>query len=337
MSTLVSDARERSALTALIFCLGQRSILEMRRGRLQAAYADGTEAFGLAEDAQQVAHVAAITGPLAEIEAALGRQEDCRRHAEAAIALFEFIGAAGSGLTPRSALGLLELGLGRPEAALQPLAECERHAAAHGPTNPNVNQWSANYVEALVRVGRRDEAARALHWVEGPGGSRWAAAAAARCRGLLADDEAEADRHFAASAAAFDAASMPFEAARTRLCWGERLRRARRRGDAREPLRAALAAFERAGAAPWADRARDELRAAGEAVSRGAASIADELTPHELRIAMLVAEGRTNPEVAAELFNSRKTVEHHLSQIYRKLGVRSRTELARLIAGEIDG
>jgi DNA-binding NarL/FixJ family response regulator len=65
--------------------------------------------------------------------------------------------------------------------------------------------------------------------------------------------------------------------------------------------------------------------------------VADELTPHELRIALLVAEGRTNPEVAAELFNSRKTVEHHLSQIYRKLGVRSRTELARLMAGELSG
>jgi DNA-binding NarL/FixJ family response regulator len=88
------------------------------------------------------------------------------------------------------------------------------------------------------------------------------------------------------------------------------------------------------GAAPWAARARDELRAAGEAVDRGESSVAAELTPHEYRIALLVAQGRTNPEVAAELFISRKTVEHHLSQIYRKVGVRSRTELAGLMASE---
>ena len=127
---------------------------------------------------------------------------------------------------------------------------------------------------------------------------------------------------------------MAFEAARTRLCWGERLRRTRRRSDARELLRSALTTFERVGAAPWADRARDELRAAGEAVERAASLPAEELTPQELRIAMLVAQGRTNPEVAAEVFISRKTVEHHLSQIYRKLGIRSRTDLARLMASE---
>jgi DNA-binding CsgD family transcriptional regulator len=335
LSTLIADARERSNLTALTYCLAQRSFLDLRRGRLPSAYADGSEALRLAEDAQQVAHVAALLGPLAEIEAAMGREDDCRQHAQTVIGLFDFIGAQASGMWPRAALGLLELGMGRPEAALQPLSECESQARATGPANPNLVQWAANYVEALLRAARRDEAAEALHWLDGPGGSRWAAGARDRCRGLLSGDD-EAFELFAASAAAFDGAGLVFEAARTRLCWGERLRRSRRRSDSRELLRDALSTFNRVGAAPWAARARDELRATGESVKHGASSPADELSPHELRIALLVAQGRTNPEVAAELFISRKTVEHHLSQIYRKLGVRSRTELARLMASELD-
>ncbi|MDR9371501.1 LuxR C-terminal-related transcriptional regulator, partial [Conexibacter sp. JD483] len=100
-----------------------------------------------------------------------------------------------------------------------------------------------------------------------------------------------------------------------------------------EPLEAARADFAAAGAAPWAARARDELRASGQP-GRPRANDRDELTPHERRVALLVAEGRTNPEVAAELYITRKTVEHHLSQIYRKLGLRSRTELANELAHE---
>ena len=120
---------------------------------------------------------------------------------------------------------------------------------------------------------------------------------------------------------------------------GERLRRARRLADAREPLRRALAAFERLGARDWASRARDELRTAGAttgeapAVRRGF----DELTAHELRIALLAARGRSNPEIAADLVLSRKTIEYHLGQVYRKLGLRSRTELAAHLAGAEGG
>ena len=337
LSALLVNARERGAATAVVFTLGLRCVLDARRGRLQTAYADGSEALRLAEDLQQIAHIASLGGPLAEVEAMLGHERDCREHAERAIAILDFAGLRASGMAARAALGLLELGLGRPEAALRPLGECRQAARDSGLLNPNVIQWAANYIESLIRVGRHDDAAAELSVLAGPGGSHWASASAARCRAMLAESDADADALFEASVGEFDDAGMPFEAARSRLCWGERLRRARRRGDARVPLRDALAVFERAGAAPWAARARDELRAAGEAVGAATSSLADELTPHELRIAMLVAQGRTNPEVAAELFNSRKTVEHHLSQIYRKLGVRSRTELARMMAGELGG
>jgi DNA-binding CsgD family transcriptional regulator len=126
---------------------------------------------------------------------------------------------------------------------------------------------------------------------------------------------------------------MPFEQARTELCWGERLRRDRRRAEACTQLRSALATFEQLGATPWAERARAELRAAGARPRRRADwSAARELTAQELQVALTIAQGLTNPEAAVALFLSRKTIEFHLGNVYRKLGLRSRTELTRRLA-----
>jgi len=127
---------------------------------------------------------------------------------------------------------------------------------------------------------------------------------------------------------------MPFERARTELCLGERLRRARRRAEAREPLRSALEAFERLGAAPWSERARVELSASGETARRRDPYAAEQLTPQELQVALVVGRGATNKEAGAALFLSPKTIETHLGHVYRKLNVRSRTELAHLLGRE---
>jgi DNA-binding CsgD family transcriptional regulator len=154
---------------------------------------------------------------------------------------------------------------------------------------------------------------------------------AARCRGLLSGDD-EFEQHFLDALALHDLIESPFAAARTRLCYGERLRRAGRRVDAREHLRAALEVFDRLGALPWAERARSELRASGETLRRRDAFEADQLTPQELQIALQVAEGKTNKEVGAALFLSHKTVEFHLSRIFRKLDLHSRAELIRRVA-----
>jgi DNA-binding CsgD family transcriptional regulator len=153
-------------------------------------------------------------------------------------------------------------------------------------------------------------------------------------RALLAAD-AEVRAGFEAALALHDGLPMPFERARTLLCFGERLRRARRRADAREPLKEALETFERLGARGWAERARTELRATGEQQTRRAETAAEQLTPHELQIAVLVSQGMTNREAAAALFLSPKTIEYHLGQIYRKLDVRGRAQLARLMAMEL--
>jgi DNA-binding CsgD family transcriptional regulator len=125
-----------------------------------------------------------------------------------------------------------------------------------------------------------------------------------------------------------------FETARTRLAYGERLRRARNRVLAREQLRAAAEVFERLDAQPWADRARAELAATGETRRARDPNTLDELTPQELQIAVLLTGGKTTREAAAALFLSPKTVEYHLRHVYQKLGIHSREELARALAAQ---
>ena len=155
------------------------------------------------------------------------------------------------------------------------------------------------------------------------------AARAARCQGITAPGDFGA--HFLEAIALHERGDVVFQHARTHLAYGERLRRAQRRRDARVQLRAAADIFDRLDARPWADRARAELRASGEtAASPGAGG--EHLTPQELQIALLVSEGRTNAEVGRAVFLSTRTVEFHLSRAYRKLGVASRTELTRRLA-----
>ena len=145
---------------------------------------------------------------------------------------------------------------------------------------------------------------------------------------MLADDGRQ-DACFAAALEHLETVAAPFEIARTHLCHGERLRRAGRPSDARLALRLAIDGFERLGAEPWATRARAELGGTG-ATRRRRRDDADrgKLTAHELQVARIVAGGATNREAAAALFVSPKTIEFHLAHIYRKLGVRTRTELA---------
>ena len=196
-------------------------------------------------------------------------------------------------------------------------------------------QWAPDLVEACARARMEDAAHEALTSLEvqaAKTGRTWAHAVAARCRGILAD-ELGYEAAFA-EALAMHADSTPFERARTELCLGERLRRSRRRVAARQWLRAAADTFERLGARPWAERALVELEASGGQGDRRTSPTAGRLTAQELQIALVVAEGATNREAGAALFLSAKTIETHLSRVYRKLEVRSRTELAKVLARE---
>ena len=189
-------------------------------------------------------------------------------------------------------------------------------------------------IEALVALGWTDEAETLLAWLEERGHAldrASALATAARCRGLLAlarRDTTEALASFEEALGQHARVRMPFERARTLLAQGIALRHARRRRDARAAIEEARDTFATLGAALWEEKAAGELGRIG-----GRRAAGSELTPAEERVAALVANGRTNKEVAAALFLTERTVESHLTHAYRKLGVRSRSELARRLAG----
>jgi DNA-binding CsgD family transcriptional regulator len=333
LTRAIEAARGASALGPLPYALAELAEVQFRTGDWVAAYASATEAVQLAEDIGQEGVLAYSLACLAQIEAAQGREDDCREHARRALELGHTRLAAAVAYATR-ALGLLELGLGRPDIAVSQLETLAERLGEHGLREPGVIQWTPDLVEAYARTGRGDKADQLLTAFEAAARDAeriWALAASSRCRGILAETAFE--KAFSDALELHHQTPTPFERARTELCLGERLRRARRRSDARVPLRGALETFELLGAAPWAVRARRELAATGEIVQTGRTPLADELTPAELQVALLVAGGSTNKEAAAALFLSAKTVEAHLGRIYRKLGLRSRTELAARFAG----
>jgi ATP/maltotriose-dependent transcriptional regulator MalT len=327
---VVASGRAASSPGALPYALAGRSELGFRTGRWSNAVADATEAIELSDEIGQPAIAAWALTCLAMIEAAYGQTDACREHVDRGWRLAESTGAAAGRPFAGAALGLLELGLGQPDAAVAALEPVAEITEANGLRAPHIVHWEPDLIEALVRLGRPEEAARSLDKLENQARraeSAWALAATARCRGLLASEE-DVEKRFEEALDHHRRMGSPFERARTELCYGERLRRAGQRTRARAPLRAALTGFGRLGAKPWADRARVELKATGERVRRHDPSARDRLTPHELQVAFLVADGATNREAAASLFVTSKTIEFHLGRIYRKLGIRSRTELS---------
>ena len=244
-------------------------------------------------------------------------------------------GAAGTAeIALRAGEGFLALCLGRARAAvdvLEPVAA--RLADEIGLLHATVIPWRADLVEAYVLVGRDEDAraaaARLADEAEGTG-SDAARALAARCAGLVAADGGE--RELESALALHGTSALPFERARTLLVLGERLHRARRRSRARKALTEAQEIFAALGAEPWRARAAVLLGAASPA-RRRAGTGDDLLTARELRVAAVLATGRTVREAALELRVSPKTVDAQLRQVYAKLGIRSRAELA-LVAAE---
>jgi DNA-binding CsgD family transcriptional regulator len=196
---------------------------------------------------------------------------------------------------------------------------------------PSVRWWTGDHAELLLELGRVDDAIRLVDaWDDDAArvGREWVLAHVRRCRGLVAAASGDVERALALLEQAVDEHEKigdPFGRARALLGLGVVRRRARQKRPSRLAIQEALEAFEHVGAAEWADRARAELG------KIGGRRRADGLTAAERRVAALVAEGRTNQEVAAALFLSERTVASHLTHVYAKLGVRSRTELARKV------
>jgi DNA-binding CsgD family transcriptional regulator len=232
--------------------------------------------------------------------------------------------------------GLIDLWEGAPAAAVERFAEAEQTAVKAGWNDPCICWWRSENAEALLELGRIDDALAALVPFEGHATRlerTWALAYANRVRGLAAAAAGDVDAAvslFEKAVARHETAGDVFGHGRTLLALGVVLRRARQKRAARDAIEVALTGFEELGAARWAEKARAELgKISGRRRDEG-------LTAAEQRVASLVAEGRTNREVAAALFLGERTVESHLTRVYDKLGVRSRVELASKFRGSHD-
>ncbi len=298
-----------------------------------AAEADYDEAITLARELGHTKELAMSLAGLAWLEARTGRAEACALHAHETLRLCADREINLPRMWAEYALGELALIEGSVAQAVTRLTDLARLQAELGMRDPDLSP-GPDLVEALLRQG---ESARARQVADThrsaaeAKGMPWALARAARVEGLLADPD-RLDEHFEASLALHARTPDEFEAARTRLTYGARLRRARRRVEARSMLRAALDIFEGLGARPWADAAAVELAATGETVPRRDVTDRERLTPRELHIALLLAEGRTTREAAAALFLSPKTVEYHLRHVYTKLDITTRAELTQRLA-----
>ncbi len=336
-ATAVQWAREHAAVGTLPMAARLLARGQLITGRWRAARASLAESLEAARISGQATQEADTLSTLAWLDAAQGRADDCHRHVELGLEIAEKRGLRWrNGLL--HALVVLELGLGvngdSPE-----LIRLRRSLAERPLRDTPANSSAPDLIEALLRSGEADAAEELLvPFAEDAErlGQPFPRAVALRCRALLAD-EASYEEHFEQSLELHAADQNVFAAARTRLAYGERLRRSGRRIDSREQLHAALGVFEHLEARPWAERAAAELRASGERLRRRDPTTEDELTPQEVQIAMLVAEGKTNREAGAQLFLSSRTVEWHLGHIYGKLGIRSRAELGRALNASPNG
>jgi DNA-binding CsgD family transcriptional regulator len=334
---LLAQALERGEEHGSSWMLAVMVPYECIPGRWDRALMRAVECYELARATDQVALQATALADRAFVEAHLGDATAARDHAEEAIRIGAPVQARIAERTASWALGLLELSLANPAAAharLEPLVASRRAA---GIAEPGCLRFVPDEIEALIALDRLDGADAMLDWFEGlvaAGDRVHAWAAVQRCRGLLHAARGNLDAAMAAleaSRSSYASIDEPFGLGRTLLALGSVQRRALRRRAARETLSASLETFAALRAELWAATASTELARIG-----GRSSMPGELTASQRLVASLVAEGLTNREVAARLVVTERTVEGHLSQIYAKLGARSRVELARRLGTPSD-
>ncbi|WP_121433913.1 helix-turn-helix transcriptional regulator [Actinomadura pelletieri] len=322
LENTAARARAQGALGWLPYIMEPLAIGRLLLGDLRGADAAAAEGLSLASDIGMDMQVMALTCITVRSESDAERSRslapDVLRHAD---------------LHPTNAalatwgLALHDLADGRADAALDHL-----DAVCSGPARHDLLLRAVpDHAEAAVRAGRRDLARTHL-----PAFETWAAATSftahvSRCRALLSDGDTAEEHYRTALTLHGDRA---YDAARTRLLYGEWLRRRRRRTDARAELTAARDTFARLGADRWTTRARAELEALGDRPTArpGDADPLNRLTPQELQVVRLAATGLSNREIAAQLYLSPRTVGHHLYRAYPKIGVTRRTELTRLVS-----
>ncbi|MBC6460704.1 helix-turn-helix transcriptional regulator [Actinomadura sp. HBU206391] len=330
---LVAEHREKGLIGRLPCALHLLGQAQVYRGRHREAWMTITEALELATEIGQLHRASRLRCLLGWLAAVKGDDDGCVKLVSEAgeYALARRIRPALS--LGEWALALLDLGRGRHEAALTRL-----ESAGSGGSRIGAARRAPDQIEAAVRCGRPDAAVRPLAVVAawtGRSPSPISPAVAERCRALTAASE-EAEERYLRAVRLHEKSDQPYERARTELTYGEWLRRARRRAEARPYLSAAADAFERLGAGPWAARARAELVATGDTtgtIRPAPHGCLDGLTPQQLQVVMLAAAGASNRDIAAQLFLSPRTVGNHLYRAFPKLGIKTRAELTELDFG----
>jgi DNA-binding CsgD family transcriptional regulator len=322
----ISERQDESGMPAVLYQLAQ---LECLAGNWDKASDYEQElARALRHAGQQIGGLALLVVN-AELQALRGYEDDARSSAQAALAQAERYRDSRFMMSILALLGFIELSHGDADACLRYMGQLRAMWEKSHYAEPSMFRFQSDEIEALIALGRLDEAADLTRTLESQGkllDRPWAKATSGRCRALLFAARGDLGSALAAidgAVEAHDRLEQPFELGRTLLVRGSIKRRLKDRRAARETLERARGIFDRLGAARWSAKARTELsRIGGRQRSEGA------LTPTERAVAELVAGGATNREIATRLFVSVKTVEANLSKIYQKLGVRSRTELA---------
>lgn len=329
MDLMLAEVRASGALTWIPYAQEVVALAQAMHGDFLAAGTSLAEAVALCTEFGMDVELAVLRATSVWLAAVTGDEPRCRALAAEVLPVLEGKHAVATAVAYWG-LGLLDLAAGRYRAAFDTL-----HAVCTGPArNDFLIRAVADLVEAAVRDGCPDRVADQVTALE-----RWAVhvggpvalALLHRCRAMLEDSE----EHYRAALDLCAAHGGRFDQARTQLLHGERLRRKRRRGEARIELESALAAFTRSGAATWKTRATSELTALGErpAAQQAADDPLKDLTPQEVQVVRLAAAGLSNKEIGAQLFLSPRTIGHHLYRAYPKLGVTRRIELAQLGLG----
>jgi DNA-binding CsgD family transcriptional regulator len=327
-------ALDRGDEASLPFLLYHFSQLECWAGNWDRAEEYALEGCRVADESHQVAMRPTTLYSLALVRAHRGQVQDARELAGEALILCERTGNAPFRSMVLSVLGFVALSLDDYQAAHSYLGRVADAGTAAGFGEPNVVKFLPDEIEALVALGEVDDARSLTSRLEALGkslGRSWALATAARCRAHLAAIDGDFDGARSACDQALSEHArlpMPFELGRTLLVKGMIERRAKQKAAARQTLGQALGIFEHLGAPLWAGKARQEL---SKIAARGPV---DGLTETERRVAALVAQGRTNREIASAMFVTENTVQTHVRHVFRKLGVRSRTELAVQLLSE---
>jgi len=335
LEALYREALERGDEHAIPHILFHLAHIECQTGNVEQAAAYAEECHQTMMLSGQESERAYSLTAKAFVDSHLGLVELTRAETDEGLALALRMGLLPAYFELLSIRGFLELSAGDPAQAqrfLGPLAEA---AAESGFAEPAHLRFHPNAVEALLALGRVEEAAVLLAELEERGqalGRVWALATASRCRALLSAALGDLEAAYHSLDRAFELHERlpePFELGRTLFVRGTIERRDRKKRAARTSLERALEIFDRLRVRLWSERVRAELARIG-----GRAPAGRKLTPTEERVAQLIAAGNTYDEVAAALFMSPKTVQWNLSRIYRKLGVRSRAQLAAQFSAE---